>query len=656
MHSEGLILSTAFIGFFLVVTSLILTITKKIKFPYTVALLLSGFLLQFIFQRIGLDPHFSISSDVIYFILLPLLLFESAFQINFHQFKLQFKSITFLATFGMLLAAVLIAALLSHFIGIGFWNGLLFGSLISATDPIAVLAIFKELGAPKRLALIAEGESMFNDATAVIVFRLIASFVVLEQTITSSLILRGVFDFSMVFIGSLLFGYVMAYLTSLFIAKIDNEKLIETTLTVALAILSFILAEHFLGLSGVIACVAAGITMGNVGRTKISTQVIAFMEQFWHYLGFIAISLVFFFTAFDLSIYTLLSHPEITLYAVLVVLIARAVSIYVSFGITNSVQFFKNEPNVPLKWQHVLNWGGLRGVIPLVLVYSLPETYEFKDQFLVFTLASFLFSLLINGLTIKKLLFMLNLHLPKTEEEIIQKEADIFSIQSAKQKISQLPKDEFSVTVVKDVLRKLHSEEKRLKQRLEELAVPKDFEKSLRLEALQIERQTLADLFKQQHINEAVYYQFQSEIDIQQDAIEYPDLYYGQGFESGGMIQSKENFYKAVEKVSNKMKLAPFFAQFLEDRKEHLIIDRLSLLQARIVASGEVITYLQHIKELVANKQNIKIIDLISSEHEQYRLKNNFQIQAISREFPRTYTRFETKMVETLAWQNTVLN
>ncbi|MDH5533231.1 MAG: sodium:proton antiporter [Candidatus Pacebacteria bacterium] len=650
MHSESLIISTIFIALFLMLTALILSISKKIKFPYTVALLIVGFVVQFLFKYFHLETHLEISSDLIYFVLLPILLYESAFHINFHQFKLQFKSITFLATFGLLVAITTVAGLLSQFIGLGFWHGLLFGALISATDPIAVLAIFKELGAPKRLSLIAEGESMLNDATAVIIFRVIAGFVVTGKTFASTEIFKSFADFSYVFIGSLFFGFVLAYLTSMFISKIKNDELIETTMTLALALLSFLIAEHYFGLSGVITTVAAGITMGNLGRTKISIPVIHFMEKFWKYLGFLAISLVFFFTAFDLEFSILFKHPETTLLAILSVLIARAVSIYITFLITNNFSFFKNEPNVPLSWQHILNWGGLRGVIPLVLVYSLPDSYIYKEQFLVFTLATFLFTLLVNGLTIEKLLFFLKLHLPKKEEQIMQEEADIFSIQKAHQKVDSLPKDEFSPTVIHEVIRKMDHEEKKHKDKLEELAIPKDFEQSLHLEVLQIERQALNQLFNDQHINEAVFYTFQGEIDMQLDAIEYPDLYYGKNYQLGGQIPSKESFYNALHKVTRKIKIAPFLNSYFNNRKDNIIMDRLSLLQSRIVTSGEVIQYLEHITDLTKNKQINKIIKEIISEHEQYRLKNNFQIQEISREFPRLYREFETKTVETLAW------
>jgi CPA1 family monovalent cation:H+ antiporter len=650
MHTESLIISTIFVALFLILTSVILSISKKIKFPYTVALLIVGFAVQFLFRYFHIESHLAVSSELIYFVLLPILLYESAFQINFHQFKLQFKSITFLATFGLLIAITAVAGLLSQLIGLGFWHGFLFGALISATDPIAVLAIFKELGAPKRLSLIAEGESMLNDATAVIVFRVIAGFVVTQKTFATSEIFKSFADFSFVFVGSLFFGFFLAYLTSMFIARIKNDELIETTMTLALALASFLFAEHYFGLSGVISTVAAGITMGNLGRTKISIPVIQFMEKFWKYLGFLAISLVFFFTAFDLKIELLFNHPKTTLLVILSVLIARSISIYFTFTVTNNLSFFKDEPNVPLSWQHVLNWGGLRGVIPLVLVYSLPDSYVYKEQFLIFTLATFLFTLIVNGLTIKKLLYFLKLHLPKKEEQIMKEEADIFSIQKAHQKVDSLPKDEFSPSVIHEVIRKMDHEEKEHKDKLEELAIPKDFEQSLHLEVLQIERESLKRLFNQQHINEAVFYTFQGEIDMQLDALEYPDLYYDKHNEHDGLIPSKEHFYKGVHRLTQKIKFAPFLDNYFTKRKERIVVDRLSLLQSRIVTSGEVIEYLDHISDITKNTQIKKVVSEIISEHEQYRLKNNFQIQEISREFPRLYRDFETKTVETLAW------
>lgn len=654
MHAETLVLGVLFTGLFLAVTAVLQTFAQHSKFPYTVLLLVVGFLGQYILSTTGIENPLNLESDLIYFVLLPLLLYESAFHINFHQFQLQFKTITFISTFGVLLATACTAFLLSQFLGISVLNGLLFGAMISATDPIAVLSLFKELGAPKRLGLLAEGESMFNDATAVILFHVIASFAVAQELFATVDLAFSILDFAYVFIGSLLFGFALAYVASQFISRIKNDRLVETTLTLALALTSFVAAEHFFSLSGVIATVAAGLTMGNLGRTTISSPVISFMEELWEYVGFLAVSLVFFFAALDLDIAGILAQPYTVLLVILAVLISRAISVYASFFLTNTIPFFKNEPNVPLKWQHVMNWGGLRGVIPLVLVYSLSIEFPLREEFIAYTLATFLFTMLVNATTIRKLLMKLGLHLPKREEEIIQEETNIFSIQEAKERIEALSADEFSRVVIKDVQRSLSEKELHHQHRLAELATPRELEKSLRLEVIEIERRALLRLFEQEHISANVLNTFQTELDLQQDALEYPELYAGRGYREGGRLDSQEAFLHRLSHLQGQIKSFPFLQQWLLNSQKNLILARLSLLQARIVASGEAIEYLEHVTELLDNdKQATRIIDSVRAEHEQYRLKNNFQMQIIERDYSRLFQEFERKLVETLAWKQT---
>src|SRR5690606_14246376 len=136
----------------------------------------------------------------------------------------------------------------------------------------------------------------------------------------------------------------------------------------------------------------------------ISGGLIRFMGELWEYVSFLSISIVFFFSAISIDLYLLLQNPIKLITIIVIVAIARAISIYTTFYITNHIKFFKTEPNTPMSWQHVLNWGGLRGVIPLVLVYSLPDGFRFKQYLLIATLGTLLFSLFINGTTIKWLM------------------------------------------------------------------------------------------------------------------------------------------------------------------------------------------------------------------------------------------------------------
>lgn len=635
----------------LAVTSALQPLTKHTRVPYTVALLILGFSLQLISKELNIDIGIGLPTEVTYSLILPLMLFESAFHINFHQFKMQFKTITFMATFGVLLAIGIIGGLLSLLIGLSLPHALLFGAIIASTDPISVVALFKELGAPKRLGLVAEGESMFNDATAVIFFRLLAGFAVAQQHFSTVSLVRSVGDFVYVFAGSLLAGAVMGYVAALFIARVKNDRLVETTLTVALALFSFIAAEHFFKLSGVISTVAAGIVMGNIGRTKISSTVVSFMEEFWEYLAFLGVSLVFFFAAFELDITFISLNPRVLATVVAVTLVARAISVYVSFAITNYAPGFKNEPNVPLSWQHVMNWGGLRGVIPLVLVYSLPEDYFLRETFISYTLACFIFTLLVNATTIRQLMMALKLHLPRREEEIVTEQSELFKIGKARRRLEQLSKDQFPVHILQDVERQISRSEREHQRHLLDLVTPKELTRSLRLEGLEIERILAQKMYSEGSINEVTLYEFISELDLQQDALEHPQIVSGKGFRSGGKLASQELFQAHLERIREGMRQFVWMQSWLMSSKERLIMERLALLQTRIVGSTEVLKYLDGVSQLLAGHTSLHAaIQEVQHEHEQHRLKNSFQMQSLERDYPRFYQNFERQLVEALTW------
>ncbi len=567
--------------------------------------------------------------------------------INFHQFKLQFKTITFLATFGLLISMFTIGFAIAYFTNLPLGVGLLFGAMISATDPIAVLALFKHLGAPKRLGLLAEGESMFNDATAVITFRLIASFVVANQYFETQKLLHGAFEFVFVFIGSIIIGLIFAYLTSLIIARIKEDRATETTLTLALALGSFTLAEHYLHLSGVIATVIAGITMGNLGKTKISASVTHFLEEMWEYLSFLSISLIFFFTAFNLN-FEIFKNPIHIATIVAIVLIARTLSIYLSFFFTNTLPFFKNEPNVLMSWQHIINWGGLRGVIPLVLVFSLPDTFPYKDGILSLAFATFLFTLFVNGITIKWLLTKLKLHIPAKEELIIKQEHNILELNLARQKLKTLTSDEFDPKIIKSIDQQLKSQEQENYQKLLKYASKTELVKSLQLESLDIEKKTYVDLFYQNHISENILFQLEAEIDLQEDALKYPNVYKGRGFSSGGKIDTTSTFKNRLHHLTqfiSRHKLLGFIARKSE---ETLVYDRFTFLKARIIASYKVLEYLKHLQKIFKDDKTKSAITTVKKDHKKYIKLNQQKADQLSQKYPHILEKHQQATIKSL--------
>ncbi len=674
MESNSIIALVIGFGLFLALTSVLHQFSKKTSFPYTVSLLLVGLIAQLSLHFVdpilqnnwSLDLNIELPAGIIFFLLLPILLFEAAININFHQFRLQFKTITFLSTFGLLLSIFIVGFGLSFALGLPFEVALLFGALISATDPIAVLSLFKTLGTPKRLALIADGESMFNDATAVIVFRVILGLVVgtqviqdsgenqltvaAQQLFSLSNIVAGAGQFIYVFAGSILYGLVLSFLTAKIIQKIKNDRLIETTLTLALALLSFASAEHFFDLSGVISCVIAGISLGNFGRTKFSANVVNFIEEFWEYLGFVAVSLVFFFAAFNLNILSLLTNPLEIITVIVVVLLARAISVYATFLVTNNLSPFQDEPNVPLSWQHVINWGGLRGVIPLVLVFTLPESFVYKELLTTYTFATLLFSLFVNGTTIEWLIVKLKLNLPQKREEILSEENHIFALEKARSELSRL-KSELGSDLLKTEEKKILKEEEKHKRKLLELAQPEDLKLCLSVEALQIERNTLAELFHKGYINENVYFIFSAELDLQQDCLEYPDVYQGRGYRDGIYLPPNKSLRKnLIELRSTLVEKIPFLSIVLLINKDDIIEERFALLKARVITSKKVLDHLDDFEKFMyRHKLCTDAIKQVRFKHEKMITKNAREIEELKNKYPGIVDRYKSRLVNFLA-------
>lgn len=590
-----------FAGVFLALVTVIHEITKRIKFPFTVALLILGFAGQWLIGRTGMHLPVSLTPEFIYFVLLPLLLFGAAMHLNLHQFRLQFKTITFLSTFGLMLGMLVIGAGVSMLVGLPLQDALLFGALISATDPIAVLALFKQLGAPRRLALLADGESMFNDATAVIVFRVLAGVVIANEQVSSILLISGFGELVYVFVGSIVAGAVVGYLISQLIAWIQDDPLVETTLTLVAALMAFVAIEHYLKLSGVISSVAAGLVIGNWGRSRFSPSVIEFVKTFWDYLGFVAVAIVFFFSALAMDLALFGQEPGKYLLVVAVVLAARAMSVYVSYYLTNKLSIFKDEPDVPLSWQHILNWGGLRGVIPLVLVFSLPPEYVYREDLLGFTLATFVFTLLVNGTTIEYLLKRLKLHYPRIEEFIIKEQEDIFRAEEAREKLKLLPKNEFNNKLVAMMESQLKQEIKdHEKILLQHAKHDGEMENSLYLQTLHLQRKVLQRLFREGHISENVMFDFETQLDLHSDRLEYPEKFATRGLDNEGGRKGRARFEQKIARLKQKERGSEgILRSWYRASWEQAVIERYSLMRARVVTAQEVVEYLEQVSQIL---------------------------------------------------------
>jgi CPA1 family monovalent cation:H+ antiporter len=284
-------------------------------------------------------------------------------------------------------------------VGFDWPTALLFGAIVAATDPIAVLAIFKRLGVPHDLEVLVEGESLFNDGTAVVLSRILLGLV-LAGTIS---VTDGILNFVVVVGGGLLIGLATGALFSRLTAKIDDH-LIEITLTTILTYGTFIAAEA-LEVSGVIAVVAAGLVLGNVGaRRGMSPTTRLALLTFWEYIAFLLNSAIFLLIGLEVNLGNLIGDLLPALIAIVAVLLARAVVVY-GLGLI----VLPLPPVLPRRWLHVMFWAGLRGAVSLAVVLSLPFDLPARPLLLDLTFGVVLFTLLVQGLSMGPLVQRLGL-------------------------------------------------------------------------------------------------------------------------------------------------------------------------------------------------------------------------------------------------------
>jgi CPA1 family monovalent cation:H+ antiporter len=358
-------------------------------------------------------PAVQVSPELILLIFLPALLFEASWNLKLDQLRKKVLPILLLAVAGVCLSVGVVGGVLYWAAGLSWQAALLFGAMISATDPVSVLALFKHLGLPKRLSIIVEGESLFNDGTAVVVFRIILGFAIgAAAPGPASLIVESVREFGVVVFGGVAVGAVIGLLASTLTSYIE-DYLLEITLTTIAAYGSFLLGEA-LKVSPVIAVLVAGLVIGNYGRQRgMSPTTQVAVNAFWEYAAFVVNSLVFLLIGLEIRTTVLAENIGYIGWAVLAVLIARAVSVYGLIPLSNLAGNV-----VPGRWQHVLVWGGLRGSLSVALVLSLPNSVGDRGHLIAMVFGTVIFSLLVQGLTMTPFLKSMGLtQRPSTARE-----------------------------------------------------------------------------------------------------------------------------------------------------------------------------------------------------------------------------------------------
>lgn len=369
------------------------------KQPYSIALVIVGLIIGLI--HLPLLDHAkefitqsSVFQVVIISIFLPTLLGEAALKLPFSDLNENRKPIISLALGGTFISFLLIGFSVYFLLGLPLAVAFTFAALMSATDPISVLSIFKSLGVPKKLTTIIEGESLFNDGVAVVLFMISSVYLISYIDMGWAGLGSGIFLFLKFALGGILIGTVFGVLASLVIKLVDNYPM-EITISLLLFFGSFFAGEIF-HVSGVIAVVIAGIIFGNYGGNIGMSPVTKLnINTFWDVIAFIANSLIFLMVGLEINNIDMSGKWGMVLIAVFIVVVSRGIAVYTSLSLVKGFQ---------RKYKHVLNWGGLKGSLSIALALSLPPTFEGRDDILVLTFSVVLFSLIVQGMTIKPLI------------------------------------------------------------------------------------------------------------------------------------------------------------------------------------------------------------------------------------------------------------
>jgi CPA1 family monovalent cation:H+ antiporter len=387
------------LGLILFVACLVAMVTRRLKLPYSAGLVAAGLVLALL--PLGFEVR--LTPELIFTIFLPPLIFEAAIQIPWAPLRRELPLLLVLVTFGVLLAALVVAAGMHWLVGWSWLGAAFFGILVAATDPVSVIALFRDVPVQPRLHLLVEAESLLNDGVAAVGFVVLVAIAggapVTLPFVAGKLLVTA--------LGGIAAGAGVA-LSLLLIAGRTEDRLVEITLTTLAAFGAFLLAEHF-HTSGVLAGLTAGLVVGNVGwMGSISDSSRPNVLYFWDYAAFLANSFIFILIGAAMAGTAWLPVLEAAAIAILLAMAGRAATVY-----PVALLFRGSALALPSPYQHVLWWGGLRGALALALALALPARVAEREQIVAVAFAVVAFSVFVQGLSMGPLIARLGLAAPK---------------------------------------------------------------------------------------------------------------------------------------------------------------------------------------------------------------------------------------------------
>jgi len=494
------------------------------------------------FEKVfGFLDDMVLTPELLFYIFLPVLIFESGFNMKIRKMLDSAWAISLLSVVSLLVSTTVIAVLmyvLLPFIGIEvpFIIALLFGAIISPTDPVAVLSLFKECGVPRRLAMIFEGESLLNDGTAMALFLVLLS-VAIGGFDGAETVFSGVIDFIVMIVMGVLIGLVMAALVSKALRFTKKNEFVTVTLLLISAHLVFITTEliNHSGLfhvSSIIATTVAALFLGNYSRNILAPKVDEYLGKLIEHMAFVVNSLVFLLAGL-LFASSGVDFAELWLPIVVTVLIVATARVIAVYSVTKPLGFFKLEKSIPNSWQKLLAWGSLRGALSIIIVLLIPEDftvagwafdYPPRDFLLALTIGCILATLFIKAPMIVPLMRKYNIRTNDPLKEAHEADLGVYYLLTERAQL-QSYKDRGFLTpqlfekTCRLVDEKLEDAEKKRADLVDEHGADL-FDQSLHLSMVHVEKMALKRLFINDEVSESTYRKVYSKLSIQQEKIE----------------------------------------------------------------------------------------------------------------------------------------
>lgn len=361
---------------------------RWLRIPYSVALVAIGLIAGFVLPTGAIQ----VTPELVLLVLLPGLVFEAALRLHAEDLRRTLGWMVLLAAPGVLVSAAAVAIVLNLATGLPLELGMVVGAMVAATDPVAVIATFRSLGVPRRLATLVEGESLFNDATALVLFATTVALIGGEVGLT-----EAAFDLVITVVVSIVLGLVAGWV-AVRLVGLTEEHVIELTISAAAAYGTYLLAEE-LHQSGIIATVVAGVVIGTLGRTSgLSERALDELDTVWELVAFLLTAFAFLIVGIAISAGDLVAAAPWVLWGLVGVVLGRGLVVYGLLGGTARL-LARRDPGsaVPIGWLHVLFWAGLRGAVAVAMALSLPADFPQRELLQQITFGIVLFTLVVQG-------------------------------------------------------------------------------------------------------------------------------------------------------------------------------------------------------------------------------------------------------------------